>query len=70
MLAGLARHGTEHTGMDVGSFRGRHGTAGTARLAWHGWHGTTHILGTAGTIIMARIFNSARDSTVRHAATL
>ena len=70
MLARLARHGTEHTGTDVGSFSGRHGTAGTARLARHGWHGTTHILGTAGTIILARIFILARHGTVRHVATL
>ena len=70
MLARLARHGTEHTGTEVGSFKGRHGTAGTAQLARHGWHGTMHVFATAGTIILARIFISARHGTVRHVASL
>ena len=44
MPARLARHGTENTVTNVGSFKGRYVTAGTARQALQGWHGTTHLL--------------------------
>ena len=71
-LANMARNGMAQStlALMLGSLHRRHGTAGKARLARHGWHGTTHILGTAGTIILARILLLAQQGTARHAATL